>query len=299
MFNLKIFKFIILIALFLFGCKSDSQPGDKNTPKKYLTVATFNVEWLGDMLNDRIDRIPEDYKLIAEIILKTDADIIALQEIENEKAIKLLTNYIKGFRYFVGKKGGKQNLGLLYKKNIEVKNIKEHTPLIVEADRTRPGLIFECKVGNYDFIGMVVHYKSSSRYDDTKEKVMRSRELRAKQIEKTYIWADSILRYSKEQDIIILGDFNDTPIRKKDNLLGKFKYDSNFVFLTENLKSCKYPNAYSIDHILVSRASFTRYLKNSLRSLDFRVILKDYESKKVSDHCPVSVKLDITIPDND
>lgn len=292
-------KYIFFLLAFIIGCDSGDFPEHSKSHSKTITIATFNVEWLGDMVNDRIDRLPEDYKLIAEIIKKSDADIIALQEIENENALKLLNKHLTGFKYYLGKKGGKQNLGLLYKKELIVKIIGEYTPLIVEQNRTRPGLVFECKAGNFDFIGMVVHFKSSSRYDDTKEKVQKSKELRAKQIEKTHFWADSILRKTKEQDVIILGDFNDTPVRKKDNLLAIFKYDTNFIFLTENLKSCKYPTFYSIDHILVSSSANKRYIKNSLRSLDFRSILTDEETKKVSDHCPVSVMLDITIPDND
>ncbi|MCX7737032.1 MAG: endonuclease/exonuclease/phosphatase family protein [Candidatus Kapabacteria bacterium] len=292
-------KYLFVLFILFIACKSDELPGDIQKPPKYLTVATFNVEWLGDMVNDRIDRVPEDYKLIAEIIKKSNADLIALQEIENDKALKLLTKYLDGFKYYVGKRGGQQNLGLLYKKNIKVKFVEEYSPLIVEEGRTRPGLIFECKAGNFDFVMMVVHYKSTSRFEDTKEKIQKSKELRAKQIEKSHYWADSILRNTKEQDIIILGDFNDTPVRKKDNLFTVFLQDTNFVFLTQNLKSCKYPTAYSIDHILVSRSINNRYLKNSLQSLDFRSILTDQETKKISDHCPVSVKFDVSLPDND
>jgi endonuclease/exonuclease/phosphatase family metal-dependent hydrolase len=292
-------KYIFCLLAFLIGCSNGDFPEVSKSPSKNLTVATFNVEWLGDMVNDRVDRIPEDYKLIADIIIKSDADIIALQEIENENALKLLTKHLTGFKYYIGKQGGKQNLGLLYKKDLKIKINGEYTPLIVEEGRTRPGLVFECKAANFDFIGMVVHYKSSSRYDDTKEKVQKSRELRAKQIEKTHIWADSILRNTKEQDIIILGDFNDTPVRKKDNLLAIFKYDTNFIFLTENLKSCKYPTFYSIDHILVSSSANKRYINNSLRSLDFHSILTDEEAKKISDHCPVSAMFDISVHDND
>ncbi len=297
---LKNFNYLFVLLTFILGCNSDESADEtKQSPSKYLTVATFNIEWLGDMINDRIDRVPEDYKLIAEIIKKSDADIIALQEIENYKALKLLTKYLPEFESYLGKKGNQQNLGLLYKKNIRVDFIKEYTPLIIEEGRTRPGLVFDCKAGNFDFVMMVVHYKSTSKYEDTKEKIQKSQDLRAAQIQKTHFWADSILRNTKEQDIIILGDFNDTPMRKKNNLFAIFKFDSNFVFLTENLKSCKYPNAYSIDHILVSKTTNSRYIKNSLRSLDFRAILRDQELERISDHCPVSVKFDLTMPDND
>lgn len=292
-------KYIFILFILFIACKSNELPGDLQYQPKYLTVGTFNVEWLGDMINDRIDRVPEDYRLIAEIIKKSNVDLIALQEIENDKAIKLLTKYLDGFQYYVGKRGGRQNLGLLYKKKVTVNFVAEYTQLIVEEGRTRPGLIFECKAGNLDFFLMIVHYKSTSRFEDTKEKVQKSKELRAKQIEKSYFWADSILRNTKEQDIIILGDFNDTPVRKKDNLFTLFLKDTNFIFLTQNLKSCKYPTAYSIDHILVSKSLNNRYLKNSLQSLDFRSILTEKESKKISDHCPVSVKFDVVLPDND
>lgn len=292
-------KYLYLLLVLLIGCESENIPHDRMLSSDFLTIATFNIEWLGDNINDRIDRDPADYQLIAEIIKKTNTDIIALQEIENENALRLLARHLPGFKYHVGKKGGKQNIGLLYKKNLKIKIMGEYDPVIVEEGKTRPGLVFECKAGNFDFIGMVVHYKSTSKYDDTKDKVQKSRKLRAKQIEKTYNWADSILRNTKENDIIILGDFNDTPVRKKDNLFAVFKNDTNFIFLTENLKSCKYPTAYSIDHILVSTSTFKRYVNHSLRIFDFRSILTDEEAKKISDHCPVSAKFNLSIPDND
>lgn len=287
--NLK--RFLLLLSLLaLFASCRD---GYRQRTENYLTIGTFNIEWLGDNINDRNERTDVDYRLIAEIINNTGADILALQEIENENALDIIMQYLPEFSYFLGKEGRQQNVGVIFKKTISAKFIEEYMPLAIEPKRNRPGLIAEFKVGKFEFIIMSVHFKSTSRFDDTQEKLEHSRTTRLKQAEVVSQWADSVLKAGKHRNLIILGDLNDTPIRKKFNTLYPIVNNKNLVFLTDSLKSCKYRTMYAIDHIVVSKAAKERVLPGSAGMFDFRSSYDKTAAKKISDHCPVLVRFNI------
>ncbi len=146
---------------------------------------------------------------------------------------------------------------------------------------------------------MVVHFKATSRFDETPEKLEQSRTLRARQGEIAVAWVDSILKAKNEQDVVVLGDFNDSPLRKKYNTMTAFLSYPDVLFLTENLKSCKYQNAYGIDHIVVTRSLFNRYVQNSTKFFDTFSMFKKEDAERISDHCLILARFDITTPDND
>lgn len=298
--------FIGLIAYLLFDNKNDPKEiatSVKDSSKlskfaeKELTIGTFNIEWLGDGYNDRKPREEEDYRRIADAINDSGADILGLQEIENKTAIKRLLKYLPEYDYVISHMGQAQKLALLYKKELNIKELGEYAPIRVDNKGTRPGLLVYAKAGNFDFYLMVIHFKSSSRWDNTPEKQGRSMYLRKAQTLALRNWADSVLSLRNEIDLIVIGDFNDTPKRKKNNILNELK--DYFTFLTENEKSCKLPNAYVIDHIIVSDEAYKRYLEGSLFVHNLSYSYSKYELQVISDHCPITVKFDLTMPDND
>jgi len=265
--------------------------------KKELTIGTFNIEWLGDGYNDRKPREEEDYRRIADVINDSGADILGLQEIENKNAIKQILKYLPEYDFIIGQMGQAQKLALLYKKELNIKELGEYTPISIDKKSTRPGLLVYAKAGNFDFYLMVVHFKSTSRWDNTPEKQGRSMYLRKAQTLALRDWADSVLNLRNEMDLIVVGDFNDTPKRKKNNILNEL--NEHFIFLTENEKSCKMPNAFVIDHIIVSDEVHKRYVEGSLFVHNLSYRYSKYELQVISDHCPITVKFDLTMPDND
>lgn len=281
------------LFILLFACNSTGSTNNGDT----VTIGTFNIQWLGDGDNDLVERSSEDYRIVAEIIKNTGADILALQEIENSKALDRLTTFLPGWKYCIGSSGNSQNAAFLFKETITVRCIGEYTPLALEANRHRPGLIVECKAGNFDWIMMAVHFKSTSRYDDTEEKKLKSIADRTKQAEISSLWASETLESGNEKDIIILGDFNDSPNDTKDPSLTDLIANKDILFLTDGMKSCKYQSWNSIDHIVVSVSTETRYIKSSAFMYDINSVVAD--ASKISDHCPVTAVFDITETDND
>lgn len=295
--------YFFLALLLLFGCgrcsEETREPARKITNPNEIIVGTFNIEWLGDGVSDRIERNEQDYKNIAKIIEETQCDIVGVQEIENFNALAKLINYMPDYSFYITRDDAPQKVGLIYHKSLKVQYISDYSPLEVEEKRTRPGLIAAVKKGNFDFLVLVVHFKATSRFDDTKEKVEQSRIFREKQATVVSLWIDSVLNHKNEQDLFVVGDFNDTPLRKKFNTLIPLLSNANVIFLTEQLKSCKFPNAYVIDHILVTKQVTDRYIQNSVTLYNTFQLYTTEVAEKISDHCLIFARFDVTKPDND
>ncbi len=264
------------------------------------TIASFNIEWLGDGVDDNKPRTDQDYLRIADIIVKTEADVIGVQEIENPAALHKVLRYLNGYTGYVHAGGGKQNVGVIFKSGVSVKVLGGYGKLTLDRPgRLREGLLLQCSKQNFDWIQMVVHLKSTSRYDSTAELREESKDLRSRQCEVLKIWTDSVLADGKETDVVITGDFNDYPSRKNQPTLTSISESSNLVFATRELKSCKNAQWIGIDHVVVSKSAEKRLMTSATRSENFRAFLDDKDAEAVSDHCPVIVRFDASAPDND
>lgn len=288
---------IILIQFLVLNKYWNDKPFSSSHEESFV-VSTFNIEWLGDGINDRIKRSEKDYQNIAKIIQMINADIFGLQEIENKAALHRIIKYLDGYQYIIFDNWGKQNVACLYKSGVEIFNSYLYYPLSLDSRFLRPGLVIEGRKGNFDWIIKIVHLKSSSRFDTTAEMVQRSIELRSNQVMIIRYWLDSVYNSSNEQDIIIIGDFNDSPKKRETTLTPLLEYEQ-ITFLTDELKSCKNPYWNMIDHIVVTHSAKNRYISGSLWQYNFHQSLTVKESEKVSDHCPVIVAFEIKSPDND
>ncbi len=290
---MRFFTLLVLLVFILIACLEEDNDFSS------LKIATFNIEWLGDGNNDRFDRTPEDYKLIAEVIKTADLDVIGLQEIENKYAMDLLIMHLPKYDYHISQNANSQNLAVLFKKNIDIKFIGDYMPVAIERGRHRPGFVIEGKKGNFDWIMMIVHFKASSRWDNTPEKKAYSINTRKRQAEIVNNWVDSVLSLNGEKDIFIIGDLNDTPKRKKNNTIKSLINNEDLRFLTEHLKSCKYKGLYIIDHIVCSEAAYNRFIDNSQGLVNHFSMYNKAKAERISDHCLVVAAFEVKSPDND
>lgn len=282
-------------VLMVSGCsRKDALEGREN-----IVVGTFNIAWLGDGVNDQIDRVTDDYRRIADVIRETNVDVMGLEEIENAAAVDSVLQFLPGYERVVGTKGRQQNVAAIYRTGMDVRFVEEYEPIAIQAGRNRPGLILQCRAGNFDWTMMVVHLKSTSRYDSTDEMRDESRVIRRLQAERMHEWAKTLIDGSDEKDIIVVGDFNDTPTRKKDPTLTPLLADDLLTFLTTDMTSCKNPNWKVIDHIVVSKSARKRIVDGTLMSWNVYDQYTKAQAEKVSDHCPVVVQFEVVSPDND
>lgn len=283
---------LLIISSVLISCGSSKEITEP------LAVCTFNIAWLGDGINDKLPRTEEDYKRIAKILSDINADVYGLQEIENSDALSKVVRYTDGYSFVVAKTNGEQNVALMYKNDISVSNIKAYKPLDVKKGRTREGLVADCKKGNLDWTMMIVHLKSTSRFDSTEEMRVESREIRRKQADVLSKWVDS-MDLGKEKDIMIVGDFNDFPNRKKEPTLTPLLENSKVEFITKERKSCKDDKWFSIDHIVLTKSFVKRFIPASDGAYNFYLSEKPEFIEKISDHCPVYSRFEILTSDND
>ncbi len=285
---------LILIAIIIFACSDNPTVNVDNI----LDIGTFNFEWLGDGINDVKQRTDEDYKIISHILNDLEFEILGVQEIENKEALMRVIN-IQNYNIYVSNLSNNQNIGIVYKKDIQLLDVKNYTPLIVREGKTKPGLIFSFKYNNLDAIVMVVHLKSTSRYDSTDELRQESIQIRKEQAMVLSNWIDSVLTHTSEKDLFIIGDFNDSPSIENNSSLIELMENHNVSFLTNDLNSCKYIYIKSIDHILISQNLFKRYMNSSVRMYDFMQIYPEEITENISDHCPVLATFDTDLPDDD
>jgi endonuclease/exonuclease/phosphatase family metal-dependent hydrolase len=287
-------SFLILISIIFLSCGQETLV---ETPDKEIVIGTFNIQWLGDGIDDNVQRNETEYKRIAQIIKETKADVLGLQEIENPAALQKLMIHLPDYDYKLGDDGWLLNLGVIYKKDVNIIEFGEYMPIIVKENRTRPGFYVTAKKGNFDWKMMVVHFKSTSRWDSTDKMREESYAMRRKQASALNTWVDSIITNTNEDDIILIGDFNDNPSKAGKNL--QVLIDNDVTFLSEDLTSCKNVLWTSIDHVAVTPGAMKRYKKGSITTHNFYKALTEEEADKVSDHCPVLATFDLTLPDDD
>lgn len=276
-----------LLAI-LVGCSTPH-----GTPDGTVAVGTFNMEWLGDGVGDRKPRNDADYLRIADIVLKSGADVLGVQEVENETALRRVLRYCEGYDGMVLKGETEQNVGLIWRSNVSVRVLGAYMPLVVQPQRSRPGLVVHCTRDGFDWVMMIVHLKSTSRYDSTNQLREESRVVRSKQAAVLRAWADSVVADGKETDVFIVGDLNDFPTRRSMPTLTALAESSDLRFLTRDLKSCGKGDRNVIDHVVVSSTAARRYIDGSVRTEDFHAFLDAADADKVSDHCPVVARFSI------
>jgi endonuclease/exonuclease/phosphatase family metal-dependent hydrolase len=276
-----------------------------HTSRTSVTVGTFNIAWLGDGVDDREPRTEGDYQRVAEAITDSGADVLGVQEVENEQAMARVLKYMKGYKWLMGAGGGEQRLGVLYKDDVLVRLVGEYTPLAMAEGRTRAGLVVQCKAGNFDWTMMVVHLKSSSRFDSTAELREAARNLRSQQAQTLAAWMEERL-HDPDKDVVIVGDFNDFPTNEHLPTLQPMLAVPQYSFATYGLPSSKHEHSLggeagrpSIDHIVTSQSARHRLQRGSVMAVALYDQYPDAVARKISDHCPVVCRFDVVAPDSD
>jgi endonuclease/exonuclease/phosphatase family metal-dependent hydrolase len=250
------------------------------------------MEWLGDGYDDTNPRNEEQMKQVADILTSFGAEVIGVQEVENEFALARVVAKMDGYKMSVSKQDGKQRNALIYRDYIKVNDISEYESLNING-HLRNGYVADITKDNYKIKIMVVHLKSTSRFDSTENLRMQSRQDRYQQAKILSIWSDSLMQ-NGVKELAIIGDFNDYPARKNNQTLQYLLENPNLHFLTSDIKNCKHNKIYVIDNIVVSSTTNKRYIENSAFIYDFNSSLNKSDAEKISDHCPISVALDIT-----
>ncbi|TGK31795.1 endonuclease [Leptospira gomenensis] len=249
-----------------------------------LKLVSFNAMFLYDEIGDetafprgRIPRKEIDFERIRTHLQRIDPDWIALQEVENENAVrKILPN---SYDCAVTRtRGYDQEIGVCWKKKFRPVFISERSEIAVFPG-ARKGLEIEFVVGNRRISVLNIHLKAGS---DERSIRIRKEQLRA---------LNRILR--EKRNFFLLGDFNIA--LAKDS--ASWKLLSEGVALKNPGRFTK-PNCWGhkrrIDFILTDLP----VAKNALESVPFPEDDGDFDGdplseKTLSDHCPIVLNYQI------
>ena len=283
----------LLYIIFLTFSLSQDYPEIGQTES--LDVITWNIE--------NFPKSNQTINYVTNIINDINVDIIALQEIENQVSFEQLENNL--FGSWTGYRSENSNWGelsyLINHDNVEI----THYPYTILDDYEyyfayRPPYVVEVSFNEETFIIINVHYKccgdGNLEQDDWDEEYRRQQ---ANHYLKNYI--DT---YLSNQNVIVLGDFNDDISESTNNVFSNFLDDTeNYYFADIHIaegpsSNWSFPSWPShLDHILITNEIFDNYNINSAFTFKIDQYMGGWNQydNYISDHRPVVINLDFLI----
>jgi len=292
-------KYILLLLIFLV------LPLQAQT----LKIASWNIAWLGSHKFNK--RSANDYHELAIYAKQLNADVIALQEVENgEYARKVFGD---DYDYYFSTNNWVQRVGVAVRKSKGYQvTASEYKAL--DVGRVRYGMDITLAKGNEKFRLLAVHLKSgcfdkpldnssvSAMVNASKsaKKKRNACEKLAKQIQPLEAWIDQ--RAAENVPFVVIGDFNRRFNKDIDN---SYSEDAGMwqaidddgaeaMWTPTTSKNSKCWGGYYqdfIDHIVFDPKAKQRYVKDSFNQLVFEGKYTKQLSRSLSDHCPISVEL--------
>ena len=181
---------------------------------------------------------PEIEKNIAKGIMKLDADIVGLTEVEHEESLKDIIEELKNshnleYQYGICKEEENLSLAVIYKPFIKASKTYKILGTDLDRKRLRKACAISLKAKQFDFALINVHLKSGSGSESVREQQAQSIA--------TFIRG---VTFFNEKDVILIGDYNMYPERDKfafDALspTGFLRFLSTEALCDENQRNCK------------------------------------------------------------
>ena len=287
-----IFIFLISIQILSAQTINDLYFGTDST----FDVISWNIEWFPKTNSTASD--------VQEILTKLEADIYALQEIEDTTLLKQVVSNIAGYEcYFKSSYYG----GLAYVYNTNTIQVNSKYEIFTSQPFwnafPRSPQVLDINFMNTNYIIINNHFKccGDGILNTNNNNDEENRRLQAVTYLKQYI--DN--NFSGKR-VILLGDLNDELTDNTvNNVFQDFINDNNYLFTDMliaqgNSIDWSYPTWPShLDHILITNEVFSDFQNfNSLVSViridDYMGNWSNYENN-VSDHRPIGLKLDFGI----
>ena len=286
-------RFLILVFLVNLVCV-------KLVVADSLRMASWNIYWLSHHGNNV--RTSEDYNRLRAIADELDADIVALQEVDEG----LIENVFDSGKYNIEiskRVHAKQQTALVIRKGFSYERKPDYKELDVGS--VRYGTVAEVSVGSVKVEVMSVHMKSgcfgNEENSSTAPKIQKACAKLQEQVPILEAWLDT--QIANDKPFVLLGDFNRRLAQDGDDIwsdLGDGE-PGHLVLTTAHEKPQCWSGFYQefIDHIILGPSSSNWMVPGSFRELVFDEARTSSSSerrkwsKRISDHCPIAVTLDI------
>jgi endonuclease/exonuclease/phosphatase family metal-dependent hydrolase len=293
---------LILLLLIVLALPSQAET---------IKVASWNIAWLGS--HEYNQRSGNDYLELARYAKQLNADVVSLQEVEDEQWARKV--FGDDYDYYFTTNDWVQRVGVAVKKS-KGYSVTSQEYMALDVGRVRRGMDVTISKDDKQLRLPAVHLKSGcfeKPLDDKTIEAMSSSSKKdkksktacvklSKQIEPLESWIDA--RAKEGVPFVVLGDFNrrfnrdfalDYP---EDAGLWQAIDDEgaeDMWALTMSEESKCWGGYYKdyIDHVVFDPKAKQMYVDDSLNQLVFDGKYTRELSNALSDHCPISVELNL------
>ena len=253
-----------------------------------LKIAAWNVENLRDEAGEAASRRTEDeFRRLRQHAQKLDADVIAVQEVENERVLARVFDPA-GYDFFVSDRNHVQRTGFAVRKSISVMRHPDLAALGAGGS-LRHGVDLEVLVDGQSIRLLSIHLKSYCFEDSIAAPATKDCRKLARQVPVLERWIDA--RAAEGTPFAVLGDFNrrfDAPdedfwAQIDDGDPAGLKLHRANGGRQAACNEGRYP--LFIDHIVYDGLLSRMVVPGSFEELV-------YAGSPLSDHCPIAVTLD-------
>lgn len=255
-----------------------------------LKIATWNLEWLYRTSHaGTVRRSDADYARLARYARLLAADIVAVQEVDGDAALRRVFDDA-AYDYHVVAQSGVQRVGFAYRAGLDVTPHPDVSELDVGG--LRAGADLAVSLNGRELRLLNVHLKSGC-FEQPLGAASRDCTKLAAQLPVLERWIDA--RAAEGVPFVVLGDFN-RRLRAGEPFYTELDDadppDADLTLVTDGQPARCWNGEHRqlVDHILLSRAVAPWVLPSSFAQLDYAA--SDVRFKgQLSDHCALSVVL--------
>lgn len=259
-----------------------------------LKFATWNLNWLtfGDagLPEDVKLREPEDWETLRGYAIALDADVVAIQEVDGPDAA---ARVFPPDRYVLHMTGDRviQRVGFAVRRGIAFDINPDVRAIALEpGSRLRSGADITLRLPSGPLRVLAVHLKSGCQHAS----VTRAPQRICLTLISQFEFVDQWIAERRDEGVafMLLGDFN-RAMEKREKLIARAQAVAPMTRVTEGLSSpCWGVRDSFIDHILIGGPARAWVVADSMRVMTYRETDPAFK-ERLSDHCPVSVRLAI------
>lgn len=285
---------LAVLSLGAAACTPRLSPGDaangEGTSPRVLKVATWNLEWLNaESGSGTVRRSDADYARLRKYAERLAADVIAVQEVDGEEALRRVFDD-SIYDYHVASQSGVQRTGFAYRSGLRVSRSPDYAELDVGG--VRAGTDLTVLVNGRSLRLLSVHLKSGC-FDEPLSTTGNDCTKLAAQLPLLEQWVDA--RAAENVPFLVLGDFN-RRMRTGEAFYAELDDgeppNADLTLVTDGRTSRCWGGEFAefIDHIVVSRDAAPWLVASTFTQQDYDAADRSFKGT-LSDHCPLAISI--------